>query len=386
MGNIGVDWEVRVDWDELRRSRVARATEAIVQAGLDGILVQRWENMRYLTSMRGFTSMLYHPRYGAFLSASGDVTMMTEAGDLAIANDKMPWLKDVRLWAYDTDENVSIVSGILADRGISKGRIGLDDCVSPIVVLALQAKFPNLEFVDASDALAAARGIKQPEEVKVLREAATIAEIGMAAARDSLTEGIRECEVAGEMVRAMAAAGADALITYPQVTTDAYRRMATDSRVRYGDLVLVDINVGYNGYVGDFARTFVIGKGNDKQKHVFSTQVECLERAIGLVKAGVDPQAVHDVVRQTVKRAGLETHWHSYITGHGVGMGIGPWEQPLIGDTMGVFTELREGMVIACEPGFFDPAIGPVRNENMVLVTTDGSDLLTKFGFEEKLL
>lgn len=386
MSSIGVDWEARVDWDLLRTSRIERAKNAIQEAELDGLLVQRMDNVRYLTSMRGFVSMMYYPRYGAFLSAGGDVTLLTEAGDFATVGPNMPWIEDVRIWAYDVAENARTVSNVLEDKGIVAGRIGFDDVTSPAVLFALKEQFPDIQFVDATGPIAAAKVIKHPEEVKVLRAAAEIAEIGMAAARDSIAEGVRENEVAGEMLRAMSAAGADAMLSHPQVSTDALRRMGTDKRIRFGELVLIDINVGYNGYVGDFARTFAVGGANDAQRRMYAVQRECLSSAIEAVTPGADTQVVQDAVADTVKAAGAEEHWHGYITGHGVGTGLGPWEQPLIGTTMGAITELKEGMVIAFEPGIFDPAIGPVRNEEMVLCTADGHEVLTRFGFDEKLM
>jgi Xaa-Pro aminopeptidase len=52
---------------------------------------------------------------------------------------------------------------------------------------------------------------------------------------------------------------------------------------------------------------------------------------------------------------------------------------------MGPEVCLREGMVIAFEPGIFDPDVGPIRNEEMILVTSTGSRRLTKFEYCKKL-
>ena len=385
MSDLGVDWEQRVDWDRLRAARIQSSVDAMKMAGLDAIIVQRVENLRFLTSMRPFTSLLYYPRYAAVIFSSGHVCLLTEAGDYELAKRGMPWIKDLRVWPYDTQQVVENLSSLFADQGFTTGRLGYDDVTAPAVLLALAKAFKGIELVDANGTMGRARLIKDKEEIKVIRGAAQVAEIGMLAARETIKEGVRESTVAAEMARAMLAAGADALVTHPQVTTDALRRMATDKRIRFGDTALIDINICYNGYIGDFARTFSVGRPTDAQRRVFAVQRDCLDTAVSMVKPGVDPQIIQDAVRDIVVKAGLEEHWHGYITGHGVGIGIGPIEQPLIGSTMGPIRELKAGMVIAFEPGIFDPAVGPIRNEEMVLVTEDGHEVLTRFGFCEKL-
>jgi Xaa-Pro aminopeptidase len=385
MSNIGVDWEHRVDWHRIRNVRLQSAICAMKNAELRAVVVQRIENLRFLTCMRPFTSLIYYPRYAAVIFDTGEVCLFTEGGDYELASRTMPWIKDLRVWPYDTATAVASISQLLVEKGLSSGRIGYDDVTSPAVLIALGKNFPGVELVDSTSVMGRARMIKDPEEIKVIEGAAQIAEIGMQAARERLKAGVSESEIAAEMARAMLAAGADALVTHPQVTTDALRRMATDKRIRHGDVVLLDINVGYNGYVGDFARTFAVGDPSREQCRVFRVQRNCLETAIGLVKPGLNPQVIQDAVRNIIQEAGLEKHWHGYITGHGVGVGIGPIEQPLIGSTMGPEVCLREGMVIAFEPGIFDPDVGPIRNEEMILVTSTGSRRLTKFEYCKKL-
>ena len=385
MGEMGVDWEARVDWGALRQARIERLRDRLAAHELGGVLVQRFENIRYTTSCRPFTSLIYLPRYAGFVPLAGEVCLLSEAGDVDLNRDGMPWINDLRVWPYDVDESIEAVAGVIRDNGLDDQRIAYDDMVSPTVVLELAKLFPEAELVDGTRAIAEAKLIKHPEEVKVIRQATGIAEVGMAAARHAVREGIRECELAGEMTRSMFAAGADALVSYPQVSTDPRRRMGTDRRVRHGELVLVDINIGFNGYLGDFARTFSVSAPTAEQREVFRVQRGCIEAAIGAVAGGVDPQRVQDAVGDVVRDAGLAEFWADYITGHGVGTGAGPLEQPIIGTTMGFPERLESGMVIAFEPGIFKPGVGPMRNEEVVLVTDTGAEALTQSPYDERL-
>lgn len=385
MGEIGVDWEARVDWDVLRTTRVERMRERLRAHGIAAVLVQRFENLRYTTSCRPFTSLLYFPRYAAFVPADGEVCLLSEAGDVDLCRTGMPWISDLRVWSYDVGENVAEVTRLIEEHGLQRERIAYDDMVSPTVVLELARRFPSMELVDGTRAIAEAKMIKHPEEIKVIVKATEIAEVGMAAARTALREGMRECELSGIMTGAMFAAGADALVGYPQVSTDARRRMGTDARIRHGDLVLLDINIGFNGYVGDFARTFAVSTPTDDQRSVFRVQRQCVEAAVAASRPGVSPADVQSAVEAVVREAGLEEFWAGYITGHGVGTGVGPLEQPSVGATPGFVERLQPGMVIAYEPGIFKPGVGPMRNEEVVHVTESGPEVLTRSPYDERL-
>ena len=93
-GAFAVDYEARVDFPRLRAGRLARAREAMAASGLDGLLVWKDENVRYLTSLRpqliaGKSGLLN----GALLTPD-EVVLFTSGGDFDRARDSMPWVAE----------------------------------------------------------------------------------------------------------------------------------------------------------------------------------------------------------------------------------------------------------------------------------------------------
>jgi Xaa-Pro aminopeptidase len=378
--------DLTVDWDHLHRFRPQRVQEAMAEHGVDAVLSQRFDNLKYLTDFQPFTSLVYYPRYAAFLPREGTLCLLTETGDVALHTRSMPWIEDLRVWSYDLAASIRAVADLIRETAVERGTIAFDDVVSPVTVARLQELFPQARFVDGTDMLASARAVKDPEELKAIQRATDVAAAGIAAGMDAVAPGVRECEVGAEVARAMLAAGADALIAHPQVSTDPLRRMATEKEIASGELVLIDVNVSYHGYIGDFARTVAVGDPTAEQRTTYQTQLRCVRGAIDLVRDGADAHAIQRHVEGIAEDSGLGEYYHGYITGHGVGTTLAPYEQPIIGTTMGSITTLRSGMVIAFEPGFFRPGVGPVRVEEVVVVTEEGHDLLTHLPYDERLL
>jgi Xaa-Pro aminopeptidase len=150
------------------------------------------------------------------------------------------------------------------------------------------------------------------------------------------------------------------------------------------DLIVVDIfpRDKETGYFGDMTRTFVRGEPNDEAKRRYEVTHEAFETALNAVEPGVTGAEVHDAVCDVIEDAGYDTLRSDpsadtgfiHSTGHGVGLDI--HEQPSLSPTGG---ELEPGHVITIEPGIYDPDIGGVRIEDLIVVTEDGYENLTEY-------
>ncbi len=155
-----------------------------------------------------------------------------------------------------------------------------------------------------------------------------------------------------------------------------------------GESIILDIFPAdkTSRYYADMTRTFVKGEPSPELQKMYEAVVEGLEAALQMVRAGVNGRDIHQKVTDILHEAGYKTLQHDqkpgeplqegfiHGTGHGVGLEI--HEAPRISSTD---EELVPGDVVTVEPGLYDPKIGGVRIEDLVVVTEDGCRNLTNF-------
>jgi Xaa-Pro aminopeptidase len=146
-----------------------------------------------------------------------------------------------------------------------------------------------------------------------------------------------------------------------------------------GDLVVIDIGCGYNGYQTDKTLSYMFGRPIPEaaiREH--ERCVEIQDRMASMLKPGAIPSEIYRTIM-----AGLEPAFLTNFMGFGdrrvkfLGHGIGLWidETPVIAE--GFDEPLEEGMVFALEPKKGIPDVGLVGIENTFVVTPQGGRVLT---------
>jgi Xaa-Pro dipeptidase len=111
-GGFHVNYEKRVDFEALRKKRIARADEQRKKAGLDALLVWKDENCRYLTDLRpqliaGKTTALN----GALLVEGMAPILFCSGGERDRVDRTMPWIKEAH--TIPIIEEKALVEGMI---------------------------------------------------------------------------------------------------------------------------------------------------------------------------------------------------------------------------------------------------------------------------------
>jgi Xaa-Pro dipeptidase len=399
-GPFAVDWEDRVDFDRLRRDRIAAVTAALRASGLEALLLWKDENVRYLTSLRAqliagkMTSL-----NGVLLTRDAGPVLLCSGGEIDKASTGMSWL--VAAHPIPIMEQRELVDGfvkstltpLLADLGVDSGRIGVDQ-VNYSLVEAMAAHLPDMQLSDGDALMQQVRLVKTADEIAIIEESCAIGDSVTQRALESTKAGRRENEVAGDAMQTLFYLGGEmAHVITPFVASGEHmsppHRICTDKIIRNGDLCFIDIGAMWNGYFADIGRTTIVGRPNAMQKRVYKAVYEGLMAGIDVMRPGQTSQDVADTIIEKVGDHGFAENLFSLFIGHGIGMGAN--EPPYIGETLPGSTvfELQPGMVFAIEPLVWvpdTPGGGGVRIEDMVLVTEDEPRILSRVEYEERLL
>ena len=140
------------------------------------------------------------------------------------------------------------------------------------------------------------------------------------------------------------------------------------------------------GYFGDITRTVVRGRASEAVRRMYQTVARGQDVAFDLMQHRTPTVNVHRAVQQFFEKEGYKTgrrngRMQGFFHGTGHGLGLEIHEAPRIGNTAG--ETLKAGHVVTVEPGLYYPALGGVRIEDVVLITSNGPRNLTKF---EKVL
>jgi len=242
----------------------------------------------------------------------------------------------------------------------------------------LGREVPGSEVV-VDDIATVLRRTKDERDLQGMREAARIADLGMTTAFQAIGPGITCLEVIAEGVAAMLRAGAEDADMKPAAGEGTfYLDSAEDPRrvIREGDMIFIDMSIHVHGYLGDMTRASIVGEGTKEQRELLETVQQAYRLATQAMVPGASGGAIYQKVVDHYAGKGWEKYYVHHLS-HGLGLG---GDRPRIG--RGVDETLQVGDVLSCEPGLYIPGIGGARVENMLYVTEEGVEELTRCPLE----
>jgi Xaa-Pro aminopeptidase len=226
---------------------------------------------------------------------------------------------------------------------------------------------------------------------------------------DILVEGMSEAQLAAELFKMMISEGHHGLTRFGMFDTEMFLGQlgfgessiyptyfngpggnygmspavpligSRERKLKYGDLVFVDVGCGVDGYNTDKTMTYMFGK--ELPNYAIEAHNKCVDIQNEIVKM-LKPDEIPSNIYKTIMNRLDDDFLQNFMgfgdrkvnfLGHGIGLLID--EVPVIAE--GFDQPLQEGMVIALEPKKGIANIGMVGIENTFIVTSNGGECIT---------
>lgn len=348
-------------------TRLKKLRQKMLEQELDGLLVTEPYNRRYLS---GFTG-------------SSGILIITHTQQ-ALATDSR-YYEQVRQQCLDwelievgykfTDKMLEL----LRQRGLGGRRVGFE--ANHLNVSTLHAWERALEgrliLTHTQGLVEELRMLKDESELASIKKAIALGDEALAHITQWMKPGMTELQVAWELESYMRTHGASALAFEPVVASGPNsakpHARATGRVIEAGEPITMDFGCVVEGYCSDLTRAVCLGEpADDRYLNVWNTVYQAQQAALRGAKGGMTGEAVDSLARNLIKEAGFGDYF-----GHGLGhsLGLDVHESPRYSFTYP--NEVPAGVVMTVEPGIYIPGWGGVRLEDVVLVRSDGVEMLS---------
>jgi Xaa-Pro dipeptidase len=345
------------------RDRQERALVEAKRRGFDALVVLPSTNYRYLTNTDpGRSERLIALLLRAGMPATA-VTPFFEEERVkrdAVLGRTVSW--------QEHEDPAALAAKLLS----GAKRIGLEGSTDVFSAERLRAATGEA-CSDATAVFDALRTVKSESEKTLVRDAATRTTAAIAATQKRLREGMTEQEVGeilAEEFRKLLVRGGG-LVQFGSSAALPHGGPG-ETRLRKGDVVLMDCGCRVRGYSSDVTRTAAFGPPTDEARKVYAAVDGAQRAGFAAFRAGAVPEEVDRAARRVIEEAG----WAEYFThrlGHGLGMD--GHEAPYL--VRGNRTPLVAGNVCTIEPGIYLPGRLGVRIEDDVAAAAGGNEPLS---------
>jgi Xaa-Pro aminopeptidase len=353
--------------------RIGRLRDRIAAAELDGLLVTKLANVRYLTGFTGSAAMLLVAADDALFVTDGRYTEQSreQLGAAGVAVDAGGGVR------IEIGLTASAQHGLLTAALTDVARLGLEDhSVTWADQRGFAETFAGVELVPAGTLVEDLRRVKDAGEIDRIRRACAIGDDAFQSLLPRLADGITERQFALELEFAMRERGAsgnsfDPIIAAGPNGAKPHAR-PSDRVIGRNELVVCDFGCIIDGYCSDMTRTVSVGDPGADARHLYDVVLASQQAGRARVAADVACSDIDLASRDVIADAGWADAF-SHSTGHGVGLEI--HEAPRVAAT--ARDTLLVSDVVTVEPGVYLPGIGGVRIEDTVVVGAAGSEPLT---------
>jgi Xaa-Pro aminopeptidase len=337
---------------------------ALVDEGVDALLVTHLPNIRYLTGFTGSAALL--------LVGSDRTVLITDFRYAVQAPAEAGGAAEVEVDQKSVWDRLGRVLGSWPG-----GSLGIESHALTVRDAERIGALTRLRVVPASELVERLRVVKAPEEVSAIRAAAALAQEALGAVLPTVRVGQSEREIAAALEGALRRRGSE-WHPFPTIVASGPRSALPHARtsnrtVGAGEWLLLDFGAQVDGYCADLTRTVVVGGRADERQRAVHELVRTAQcRALEHLRAGMTGREGDALARDVIAARGFG-HAFGHSLGHGLGLEV--HEAPRLAPTADAVLPARA--VVTVEPGVYLAGWGGVRLEDDVLLGPERPERLS---------
>ena len=248
----------------------------------------------------------------------------------------------------------------------------------------LKKGLPNAKILDSERLVNWVRVEKSIAEIEYMKKAATISEMAMKTAMETISPDVRQCDAVAEIQRTLFRGTPEYGGEYASIATllptgkgtSASHLTASDKKFVNGEATIIELSGTYKRYHAPMARTINLGKPDQKKLDAMKATNEALEEGIIASKPGNTANDVAEKFWGVLDKYGIKKESR---TGYSIGIGYPPdWGEHTLNIYKGDMTELKPNicyhMIAVMQFGDWG-----VESSESIRITESGNELLCNF-------
>ena len=357
--------------NDLLLTRQKKLLDGIEAAEFDAVLFNPGPSFRYFTGLdfhlseRPVVAWFKPGSPVGFVVPEFEATKLNSLGYEAV------------IAAYDERPDTwgSAFARMVADLNLEKSLLAAE----PLSMRLLEIDFirsaaPGSRMLSDEDLVAGLRVRKDSSEIELMKKAASVAEAAMRETLPEVRIGMTEKQVAGLLTSNILMAGSDPKLPFAPIVgfgpnSALPHHFPTDRPLAAGAQA--------SGYASDMTRVFSVDTPDVRYQEIAAVVSRANRAAQALARPGAKAMALDQAAREVIVDAGYGNYF-THRTGHG--LGLDGHEPPYIRSDNDRSLEI--GMAFTIEPGIYLPGDFGVRIEDNVVITAEGSAVLTTLSHE----
>ena len=356
-----------------RKEKIAGVREEMKKKGAEALLLTSLDDIAWLFNMRG-DDIAYNPVVLSFcLITEKEVRLFVQKGSLNAEQeiqfvmdgilldgylniyDHIKTLQVKSIWLNDQKTSYALMENLPADIEIIKGMtpVAYTKCIKN------EKEQENMRIAHLKDGVAMTKFMYwlKNNAGKIAMDEISVAEYAKACRKAQ--KGFVE-----ESFETICGYGSNGAIIHYSATEE------TNAQIKPQGLLLVDSGAQFLEGTTDITRTFAMGPVTEEEKRNFTTVLRSNLRLGSVVfKEGCTGENLDMVARQPLWEEGLD---YNHGTGHGIGFVLNVHETPARinwkgRSGYGENEQLKPGMIVSNEPGFYKEGAHGIRLENLIL-------------------